>query len=80
MNWSKYFPSTPLEYPPSFDGRIVLYPTEKEVRDYFSWRQADSKADTHYDARYRSLNMIVAHINNLYNTLFWALLKVQNMT
>ncbi|KZS94228.1 tRNAHis guanylyltransferase [Sistotremastrum niveocremeum HHB9708] len=62
MNWSKYFPSTPLEYPPSFDGRIVLYPTEKEVRDYFSWRQADT------------------HINNLYNTLFWALVQEGEMT
>lgn len=42
FHWSKYFPSTPLQYPPSFDGRIVLYPTEKEVKDYFAWRQADS--------------------------------------
>jgi tRNA(His) 5'-end guanylyltransferase len=31
-----------MRYPPSFDGRIVLYPSEREVRDYFSWRQADS--------------------------------------
>ncbi|KAI0342808.1 tRNAHis guanylyltransferase [Trametopsis cervina] len=57
MIWSKYFPDTPLSYPPSFDGRIVLYPSAKEVRDYFSWRQAD------------------AHINNLYNTVFWALVQ-----
>ncbi|KXN82986.1 putative tRNA(His) guanylyltransferase [Leucoagaricus sp. SymC.cos] len=55
FHWSKYFPNTPLQYPPSFDGRIVLYPTEKEVKDYFAWRQADT------------------HINNLYNTTFWAL-------
>ena len=43
FHWPKYFPDTPLQYPPSFDGRIVLYPTEKEVRDYFAWRQVDSK-------------------------------------
>ncbi|PIL35648.1 hypothetical protein GSI_02378 [Ganoderma sinense ZZ0214-1] len=55
FNWSKYFPETPLKYCPSFDGRIVLYPSATVVRDYFSWRQADT------------------HINNLYNTVFWAL-------
>ncbi|WVR08667.1 hypothetical protein IAU60_005725 [Kwoniella sp. DSM 27419] len=57
FNWSRYFPNDPLVYPPSFDSRVVLYPSEKEVRDYFSWRQADT------------------HINNLYNTAFWALVK-----
>ncbi|KAA1467192.1 tRNAHis guanylyltransferase [Dentipellis sp. KUC8613] len=57
LHWPEYFPNTPLRYPPSFDGRIVLYPSEKEVRDYFAWRQADT------------------HINNLYNTAFWALVQ-----
>jgi tRNA(His) guanylyltransferase len=42
MNWKSYFPSTPLRLVPSFDARIVLYPGIREVRDYFSWRQADS--------------------------------------
>ncbi|KAF9007410.1 tRNAHis guanylyltransferase-domain-containing protein [Cyathus striatus] len=55
FHWSRFFPDTPLKYPPSFDGRIVLYPGTKEVRDYFAWRQADT------------------HINNMYNTVFWAL-------
>ncbi|KAI0729243.1 Thg1 C terminal domain-containing protein [Fomitopsis betulina] len=54
-NWQKYLPNKELKYPPSFDGRIVIYPSSKEVRDYFAWRQADT------------------HINNLYNTVFWAL-------
>lgn len=44
FHWSTYFPDTPLLYPPSFDGRIVLYPAEKHVRDYFAWRQADSES------------------------------------
>ncbi|XP_006458971.1 hypothetical protein AGABI2DRAFT_200849 [Agaricus bisporus var. bisporus H97] len=57
FHWTTYFPETPLQYPPSFDGRIVLYPTSKEVKDYFAWRQADT------------------HINNLYNTTFWALVQ-----
>ncbi|CDU23997.1 related to THG1-protein required for tRNA-His guanylylation at 5` end [Sporisorium scitamineum] len=55
FNWSKFFPEQKLLHPPSFDGRMVVYPNEKVVRDYFSWRQADT------------------HINNLYNTTFWAL-------
>ncbi|CBQ67791.1 related to THG1-protein required for tRNA-His guanylylation at 5` end [Sporisorium reilianum SRZ2] len=55
FNWAKFFPNTKLLQPPSFDGRMVVYPSEKVVRDYFSWRQADT------------------HINNLYNTTFWAL-------
>ncbi|KAF9790808.1 tRNAHis guanylyltransferase [Thelephora terrestris] len=62
FNWAKHFPGVNLKYPPSFDGRIVLYPTEKVVRDYFSWRQADT------------------HINNLYNTAFWALVQEGKQT
>ncbi|KAG2145325.1 Thg1 C terminal domain-containing protein [Suillus bovinus] len=62
FNWSRYFPDTPLRYPPSFDGRIIVYPTERAIRDYFSWRQADT------------------HINNLYNTTFWALIQKGGQT
>jgi len=62
FNWAKHFPGVNLKYPPSFDGRIVLYPSEKVVRDYFSWRQADT------------------HINNLYNTAFWALVQEGKQT
>jgi tRNA(His) guanylyltransferase len=45
MNWHRYFDTSlpNMDHPPSFDGRIVLYPSEKEVRDYFAWRQVDSK-------------------------------------
>jgi len=42
---------------PSFDGRIVLYPSLDDVKAYLSWRQVDT------------------HINNLYNTTFWALVQ-----
>ncbi|KAJ3148815.1 tRNA-histidine guanylyltransferase 1-like [Irineochytrium annulatum] len=41
VGWPKFFPGKPLEYPPSFDGRLVMYPSEKNLKDYFSWRQAD---------------------------------------
>lgn len=52
-----HFMSVPLLDVPSFDGRIVLYPTTKHLRDYLRWRQAD------------------VHINNLFNTTFWALVQ-----
>ncbi|OMJ24700.1 putative tRNA(His) guanylyltransferase [Smittium culicis] len=55
--WSTYFPDTKLLFPPAFDARAVVYPTDNHLRDYLSWRQAD------------------CHINNLYNTCFWELVK-----
>ncbi|GIY75762.1 probable tRNA(His) guanylyltransferase [Caerostris darwini] len=60
--WHQYFPDLKLLYPPSFDGRVVSYPTNKNLRDYLSWRQAD------------------CHINNLYNTTFWALVQQSSLT
>lgn len=41
--WKEFFGVQPLLYPPSFDGRVVLYPTNHILRDYLSWRQADCK-------------------------------------
>ncbi|KAG0034030.1 hypothetical protein BGZ81_006371 [Podila clonocystis] len=60
--WCDYFPESRPKYPPVFDGRAVLYPSEVEVRDYFAWRQADT------------------HINNLFNTSFWALVEQGKMS
>ncbi len=39
MKWGEFFPETPLQYPPAFDARTVLYPTNRNLRDYLSWRQ-----------------------------------------
>ncbi|XP_047411772.1 probable tRNA(His) guanylyltransferase isoform X1 [Sciurus carolinensis] len=52
----------PLLYPPGFDGRVVVYPSNQTLKDYLSWRQAD------------------CHINNLYNTVFWALIQQSGLT
>lgn len=41
--WKDYFKDKPLLYPPGFDGRIVLYPSDQNLKDYLSWRQADCK-------------------------------------
>ena len=62
FKWKQFFPNKELKYPPSFDGRAVLYPTNETIRDYLSWRQVD------------------CHINNLYNTVFWALVQQGNLS
>ena len=46
FHWKDYFNDEPLLYPPAFDGRVVLYPTDQNLRDYLSWRQAD--CEFHY--------------------------------
>ena len=40
--WPQFFADEPLSPPmPSFDGRVVLYPSATNLRDYMSWRQVD---------------------------------------
>ncbi|KAG6330326.1 hypothetical protein ID866_8761 [Astraeus odoratus] len=79
FHWPEYFPNTPMQYPPSFDGRVVLYPDDRSVRDYFAWRQADSESSLQPQSfRTHSVGLPgqrSAHINNLYNTVFWALVQ-----
>ena len=41
FHWRDYFSSVELEYPPAFDARCICYPTNQNLRDYLSWRQAD---------------------------------------
>jgi hypothetical protein len=42
--WPNFFPDSPLTPPlPSFDGRAVCYPDDRNLRDYMSWRQVDCK-------------------------------------
>ena len=53
-NWSTYF-DTGLQMIPSFDGRAVLYPNEKTLRDYLSWRQADCHINNLYNTTFWSL-------------------------
>jgi len=55
LNWPKYFPDVPLQYAVSFDGRIVSYPTDRDVRDYLSWRQADCHINNQYNTCFWNL-------------------------
>lgn len=40
--WDEYMPHTQLQTTPMFDARAVLYPSDKSLRDYLAWRQADT--------------------------------------
>ncbi|KAL3471992.1 Thg1 C terminal domain-containing protein [Aspergillus californicus] len=52
--WGNYFTDTPLQPPllPSFDGRAVLYPTVRNLRDYMSWRQVDCHINNLYNTTF----------------------------
>ncbi|XP_053321661.1 probable tRNA(His) guanylyltransferase [Spea bombifrons] len=53
--WKEFFPDQPIQYPPGFDGRVVLYPTEQNLKDYLSWRQADCHVNNMYNMVFWSL-------------------------
>ena len=56
FHWSSYFEgqSKPM-FPPSFDGRAVQYPTDQNLKDYLSWRQADCHINNLYNTTFWSL-------------------------
>ncbi|KAI9146175.1 Thg1 C terminal domain-containing protein, partial [Paraphysoderma sedebokerense] len=54
-HWPHFFPAKKLQYPPSFDGRAVLYPTLQNLRDYLSWRQADCHINNLYNTTFWNL-------------------------
>lgn len=53
--WSKFFEKEKLKYPPSFDGRIVLYPSDTNLIDYLKWRQADVHINNLYNTTFWNL-------------------------
>lgn len=53
--WKDYFAEQPLLYPPGFDGRAVLYPSDQNLKDYLSWRQADCHINNLYNTAFWSL-------------------------
>lgn len=50
--WNHYFENVRLMYPPTFDGRVVIYPTDMNLRDYLSWRQADVHVNNLYNTAF----------------------------
>ncbi|EDW02836.1 GH10821 [Drosophila grimshawi] len=54
MSWPKWM-QQPLAYAPCFDGRIILYPSDENLRDYLSWRQADVHVNNLYNTAFWKL-------------------------
>eukprot|EP00878_Enallax_costatus_P019291 GHUV01020349.1.p2 GENE.GHUV01020349.1~~GHUV01020349.1.p2 ORF type:complete len:208 (+),score=60.50 GHUV01020349.1:810-1433(+) len=50
--WSQFLGDQQLQYTPVFDGRAVCYPTLAILRDYLSWRQADTHINNQYNTCY----------------------------
>ncbi|KYQ90762.1 tRNA-histidine guanylyltransferase 1 [Tieghemostelium lacteum] len=53
--WREYFNDYPLRYPPTFDSRAVCYPSNENLRDYLSWRQADTHINNLYNTCFWTL-------------------------
>ena len=50
--WSSYFPGVEMRWVPAFDGRCVLYPNQRALRDYLAWRQVDVHVNCQYNTCY----------------------------
>ncbi|XP_055682747.1 probable tRNA(His) guanylyltransferase [Lutzomyia longipalpis] len=55
MNWGKFFPEDRLQYAPAFDGRVVVYPSDENLKDYLAWRQADVHVNNLYNTAFWNL-------------------------
>ncbi len=41
-HWAEHMLHVQLQSTPMFDGRAVLYPSDRNLRDYLAWRQVDT--------------------------------------
>ncbi|XP_023717500.1 probable tRNA(His) guanylyltransferase [Cryptotermes secundus] len=55
FHWVGFFGPIRLQYPPAFDARVVMYPTDKNLRDYLGWRQADVHVNNLYNTAFWGL-------------------------
>jgi len=55
FHWTGFFGPIRLQYPPTFDARVVMYPTDKNLKDYLGWRQADVHVNNLYNTAFWGL-------------------------
>ncbi|KAK5645858.1 hypothetical protein RI129_004322 [Pyrocoelia pectoralis] len=55
FHWRNYFNDQSMLYPPFFDGRVVLYPTDENLKDYLCWRQVDTHINNLYNTVFWNL-------------------------
>lgn len=53
--WTSFFGDQPMEYPATFDARLVCYPTDRTLVDYCSWRQVDCHVNNMYNTCFWNL-------------------------
>lgn len=53
--WREHFGDVPLQSIPAFDGRVVAYPTDRNLRDYLAWRQVDTHINNQYNTCFWNL-------------------------
>ncbi|EME32180.1 tRNA(His) guanylyltransferase [Galdieria sulphuraria] len=67
--WKTFFEDMEMKYPPSFDGRVIIYPSEQTLRDYLSWRQVDCHVNNQYNTCFWLLVQNGATPKEAYETL-----------
>lgn len=55
FHWSCFFPDQKMRYPPTFDGRLVAYPTDDDIKNYLRWRQVDCHINYLYNLTFSCL-------------------------
>lgn len=78
FHWKTFFEDTELQYPPTFDGRVVVYPSEQTLRDYLSWRQVDCHINNQYNTCFWLLVQNGATPKEAYETLKGTLSDFKN--
>jgi tRNA(His) guanylyltransferase len=55
--WPKFFPGVELDikHLPTFDGRAVIYPSLKIIKDYVTWRFVDTHINNLYNTTFWTL-------------------------
>lgn len=55
FHWPRLMDVIKLKYPPAFDSRVILYPTDGDLKDYLSWRQVDCHINNLYNTTFWNL-------------------------
>lgn len=50
--WKNFFGFTNMLYPPAFEGHVYLFPSELNLKDFLSWRQAELHANNLYSSAF----------------------------
>jgi tRNA(His) guanylyltransferase len=72
FHWIGFFGPIRLQNPPAFDARVVMYPTDKNLKDYLGWRQADVHVNNLYNTAFWGLVLKKGFSNSQVQQFFQA--------